>query len=657
MINVRTDRIDVGVVPNDGDGDNFRAASIKANYNFDTYDTSISNLYDSIGDLSVTVGDQAVEVLGKLDKTGDGSNLSNIVTSIGGKTGSLSLGDIGALSTTASLNQNTITIGSGDPQAIPDAVAARTPYDPGTGTSTATKIVVTGQGSSGDVSGMSSVATGQVARSLSSRLSDTFNVKDYGAVGDGQSHPLSQRFSTLAAAQAVYPFATALTNEIDWAAAQLAVNAAAVRGGGKVVYPQGYYVQNRTVTVSTNTTRIEGVAEDAAQILRRGDFGPTFRFANATSYLQGIGLRHLWLIDSDGSMTLANSPFHISADAITRSIFCDINISEGSGAIDVAGGDQIIVKNLYASFTKGSPGARIAVRIGPSGNTNLGSAPIPISDVWLQHVNIKGGVPTSANDGWHLNIGVQVLASDGIWISDSHVQGSSTANWEFNRATTASLGNIYATNIMSDLCNLHGILIDGAYPIQRASIDGWISGGQAAGDATTGGQGIYITGTGGSSNLSLSIGVDGHKSDAIKVDASNVVSTTIRLKQIRALGGSGSTAINLQTGARYSISGGIIDGDTTIGTGLKTASVADVSVSGLSITKMIGSGYVIGAGTSYLSMSGGQSSRNGAYGGTIENGANFVSIVGVPHVNNTTAALQNNMASGSFSVIANNLGT
>jgi hypothetical protein len=43
---------------------------------------------------------------------------------------------------------------------------------------------------------------------------------------DGTSHPLSTYYSTLAAAQALYPHATALTDETDWAALQLAVNSA-----------------------------------------------------------------------------------------------------------------------------------------------------------------------------------------------------------------------------------------------------------------------------------------------------------------------------------------------------------------------------------------------------------------------------------------------
>ena len=40
----------------------------------------------------------------------------------------------------------------------------------------------------------------------------------FGAIGDGTSHQLSSIFGTLGDAQAVYPCAVALTDEIDWCA-------------------------------------------------------------------------------------------------------------------------------------------------------------------------------------------------------------------------------------------------------------------------------------------------------------------------------------------------------------------------------------------------------------------------------------------------------
>ena len=48
--------------------------------------------------------------------------------------------------------------------------------------------------------------------------------EQFGAIGDGTVHPLSERYTTLAAAKAVYPHVTALTQTIDWAACQGAEN-------------------------------------------------------------------------------------------------------------------------------------------------------------------------------------------------------------------------------------------------------------------------------------------------------------------------------------------------------------------------------------------------------------------------------------------------
>lgn len=47
--------------------------------------------------------------------------------------------------------------------------------------------------------------------------------KNYNPIGDGTLHTLSERFSTLEAAQEVYPCATEITNSIDWCAIQQAI--------------------------------------------------------------------------------------------------------------------------------------------------------------------------------------------------------------------------------------------------------------------------------------------------------------------------------------------------------------------------------------------------------------------------------------------------
>lgn len=67
--------------------------------------------------------------------------------------------------------------------------------------------------------------------------------RDFGAIADWQSHPLSERYASLAAAQVDYPHATSLTQQIDWAALQGAINAVptSLPGGSIIELEAGGY--------------------------------------------------------------------------------------------------------------------------------------------------------------------------------------------------------------------------------------------------------------------------------------------------------------------------------------------------------------------------------------------------------------------------------
>ena len=82
----------------------------------------------------------------------------------------------------------------------------------------------------------------------------------FGGIWDGGSHPLSERYSTLAEAQVVYPHALALTDEIDWAATQKAINqvilgwdAHGARYGATISLPSGAGRFNRALFYPANS--------------------------------------------------------------------------------------------------------------------------------------------------------------------------------------------------------------------------------------------------------------------------------------------------------------------------------------------------------------------------------------------------------------------
>lgn len=90
---------------------------------------------------------------------------------------------------------------------------------------------------------------GAIVRTQLEKNSDEISAKDFGAIGDGTVHPLSEIFSTLAAAQMVYPFVTSLTQTQDYAGIQAAINT-----NRSVLVPSGEYFCNATFEMNANSS-------------------------------------------------------------------------------------------------------------------------------------------------------------------------------------------------------------------------------------------------------------------------------------------------------------------------------------------------------------------------------------------------------------------
>lgn len=114
------------------------------------------------------------------------------------------------------------------------------------------KIIGTGTGQGDKIVGVLQPFTWAVPRTQHDKNLDIVSVKDFGSIGDGTAHPLSERYATLSAAQAVYSFVTSLSDSIDWAALQ----AACASGASGVYIPSGCDLNiNKTATIpNTNFT-------------------------------------------------------------------------------------------------------------------------------------------------------------------------------------------------------------------------------------------------------------------------------------------------------------------------------------------------------------------------------------------------------------------
>ena len=115
-------------------------------------------------------------------------------------------------------------------------------------------------------SNIAAQATGAlVSRPVPSFLGEPTHVKNFGAIGDGNSHPISgiTKFAgevtggwTLAQWQEIFPLAQSLSDEIDLLAFEYA--AANLESGSKLYIGSSNYVFNRTLNIP-NSIMIEGV--------------------------------------------------------------------------------------------------------------------------------------------------------------------------------------------------------------------------------------------------------------------------------------------------------------------------------------------------------------------------------------------------------------
>lgn len=100
-----------------------------------------------------------------------------------------------------------------------------------------------------------------LARRNGGGVDDTISVRQFGAIGDGQFHPLSSRFTSLSQAQSNYPGATALSESLDGAAIQAAIDHAARLGEALqlrrcVHVPAGRYRLSRSIRLPSNVSLI-----------------------------------------------------------------------------------------------------------------------------------------------------------------------------------------------------------------------------------------------------------------------------------------------------------------------------------------------------------------------------------------------------------------
>lgn len=96
------------------------------------------------------------------------------------------------------------------------------------------------------------------------------SAKDFGAIGDGVSRPLSTLFASLSDAQAVHPSAASLTYELDGVAIQTAINYLRDSGGGTLYLPRGTYICNTEILLPQSSV-FDGTVSQQVSIFGEGN--------------------------------------------------------------------------------------------------------------------------------------------------------------------------------------------------------------------------------------------------------------------------------------------------------------------------------------------------------------------------------------------------
>lgn len=126
-----------------------------------------------------------------------------------------------------------------------------------------------------------SLQKNKITQTIYDKLYQTWNPRDFGAIGDGTLHTVqdwidSGKFSGLAAVQVVYPHVTSVTDSIDWAAIQQLINgfpySPVITGnpkggcnGGLGLLSRGKYLVNRKIKFKRGLV-LKGESAESTQL-------------------------------------------------------------------------------------------------------------------------------------------------------------------------------------------------------------------------------------------------------------------------------------------------------------------------------------------------------------------------------------------------------
>jgi len=257
---------------------------------------------------------------------------------------------------------------------------------------------------------------------------DVYNVKIYGAVGDGT------------------------TDDTD--AIQDAINAAGAAGGGVVFLPPGTYLVSDTLEFYFPGVFLRGAGMWNTKLTRSTDYGDTIIFgggqAGTGTLLSNTGISDLTII----STGLTTSGAHIRYSGVTRHQLKGIYLNNGFIGIRADALTAAYFSDLYIVFTDiygGSATGRRYMQFGSAYSYSHSSS----GDVFITNFNIRGNT-----SGQVTEFGINIEGADGIWFENGHVGNSTSANIRIGGPTVDAINLIFFSNVMTDEGTGFGLLLE-----------------------------------------------------------------------------------------------------------------------------------------------------------------------------------------------------
>lgn len=246
------------------------------------------------------------------------------------------------------------------------------------------------------------------------------NIKDYGATGDGACHQLSGAYGSLSAAQAVYPFVSDLTQCIDWAAIQQAINvsyttAPLTNGSFPVYCPVGEYQLSNPLIADTPVN---------------GTGGSYAAWSGGTTYGSGAQVTYNGLpFISAGSGNIGNPP------TLYGNYPANLNIL-GAGGLTVG------YPWATVAISNGSP-AVITPNLNTGGTSFIAvTANQPVVFFTQQFANPNGGSTPALPTGINAN---QIYYVIGSSITGTTFEVSATPGGAAINTSSAGVGNFFVS--------------------------------------------------------------------------------------------------------------------------------------------------------------------------------------------------------------------